>query len=112
MLVDAFGTLVDAAEKKDPRFGNLKYLGILHRAEFAAPCEAAEQIIPPGAEPLLPRGGRRLWAFETSSGLPNLIITQNELGQEVEYYCYDFFQYPVRLDDADFDPEKLWPKRK
>jgi hypothetical protein len=111
-LIDSFGILVDAAQKKDPRYGTLTDLGLLRRPEFSSPCEAVEQKILPGAEPQLPRGGRRLWAFDTSIRFPVLIITQNELGQEVEYYCYDLFQFPVRLDDDDFNPDKLWPKKK
>jgi hypothetical protein len=111
-LIDSFGKLVDATERGDNRLGTLRYLGTLQRAEFTTPCEAAEQIIPPGAEPQLPRGGRRLWAFESTSGLPTLVIAQNELGQEVEYYCYDRFEFPVRLDDDDFNPDKLWPRKK
>jgi hypothetical protein len=112
VLIDGFGVLVDASEKKDTRLGTLSYLGSVRRHEFPSPCEGAEQIIPPGAEPQLPQGGRRLWAFDVASGLPTLIITQNEVGQEVEYYCYDLFQFPVRLDNDDFNPDKLWPKRK
>ena len=111
-LIDSFGNLVDATERGDNRLGTLRYLGTLQRAEFTTACEAAEQIIPPGAEPQLPRGGRRLWAFETTSGLPTLVIAQNEVGQEVEYYCYDRFEFPVRLDDDDFNPDKLWPRKK
>ena len=32
-------------------------------------------------------------------------------GQEVEYYWFDRIQYPVRLDDDDFNPDKLRGKR-
>ena len=111
VLIDSFGRLVDANERGDERLGKLKYMGTLQRQEFTTRCEAVEQTIPPGAEPQLPRGGRRLWCFESISGLPTLLITHNELGQEVEYYCYDLFQFPVRLDDHDFNPDKLWPKK-
>ena len=30
-------------------------------------------------------------------------------GHEVEYYCYDRIQFGVPLDDADFNPDVLWP---
>jgi hypothetical protein len=36
-----------------------------------------------------------------------LLRTLDETGREVEYYCYERFQYPVRLDEDDFNPECL-----
>ena len=62
--------------------------------------EGVEQRVPPNSDPLLPSGGRRWWFFDTV-GLPALIITQDETGREVEYYCHDRIQAPVRLDDDD-----------
>jgi hypothetical protein len=111
-LVESFGTLVDAAERKDARYGALRYLGQLRRPELTSPLDAVEQLILPGTEPSLPHGGRRLWAFDANIGLPVLVITQNELGREVEFYCYDLFQIGVHLDDDDFNPEKLWTRKK
>jgi hypothetical protein len=68
-----------------------------------------EQQIPPGCEPALPKGGRR-WVFiDPANNLPVLLITHDDKGHEVEYYCYDLVQYPVKLDDSDFNPELLWP---
>jgi hypothetical protein len=112
MLIESFGKLVEAAEKGDKHLGTLKYLGPVRRPEFPAPCEAVEQEIPTGSETLLPRGGHRLWLFDTATKFPVLIITQDETGREVEYYCYDRFQFPVRLDNDDFNPDKLWNQKK
>jgi hypothetical protein len=86
----------------------LRYLGPQKRPEYEAPLECVEQTIPAGSEEANPQGGRRVWYFDPSSGLPVLMFSQNKNGKEVEYYCYDRFQYPVKLDDADFDPEQLW----
>ena len=69
-------------------------------------------MIPPGVEPQLPRGGRRWLFFDPASHLPVLMITHDDKDHEVEYYCYDRLQYPVKLDDLDFDPDKLWPMKK
>jgi hypothetical protein len=41
-----------------------------------------------------------------------LIITYDENNQEVEYYKYDRFQFPTRLDENDFNPDYLWTKPK
>jgi len=84
----------------------------MQRHEFASACEAVEQTIAAGAEPLLPRGGRRLWIFDPETKFPVLLVTHDDSGHEVEYYCYDRFEFPVHLDDDDFNPDKLWnPKR-
>lgn len=110
-LVERFVQLVAMTERGDFRLGTLQYIGMIRRPEFEQPCEAIEQTVPPGADPTLPRGGRRLWVFDPAQCLPVLVILRDEANQEVEYYCYDRIQYPVRLDDRDFDPDFLWGKR-
>jgi hypothetical protein len=111
-MIDTFGEVVSTAERAGAR-ALVKSVGVVSRPELAAPCEAVEQIIPPGGEPLLPRGGRRLWFFDSSSTkLPVLVITQDETGHEAEYYCYDRFLFPVDLDDSDFNPDELWKASK
>jgi hypothetical protein len=107
-LLDRLGATLDALEQGDYRAGSVNYVGSKKRPEFELACESLEQEIPPGREPHLPRGGRRLWFFDSVGKLPALIITKDETGREVEYYCYDRLQYPVKLDDDDFDPDKLW----
>src|SRR5262249_42877590 len=89
VAIDHFGTLLAGVEKGAAKFGAVKYLGAIKRPEFETSVETVEQVIPPGQEPQLPRGGRRWWMFDPSSRLPVLLITQDETGHEVEYYCYD-----------------------
>ena len=95
-----------------PSRGGLKYLGLMQRPEFAGPADAVEQTIAPGVDPLLPQGGRRLWVFDPVTKFPTLLITRDDRGREVEYYCYDRFEFPVRLDDDDFNPDKLWNSKR
>jgi hypothetical protein len=108
--VEKFGLLVDALEKKNPGVA-LRYLGSLKRPEFEHEVEGVMQIIPADAEPLLPRGGQRLWFFDSRHHLPSLVITKDDSGQEVEYYCQDRIEFPVALDDDDFNPDLLWGKK-
>jgi hypothetical protein len=99
-------------EKGDRKHGSLQLIGPIRRAEFDSPVVGLEHQIPEGAEPSLPRGGKRTYFFHPDNSLPMLIIAHNERGQEVEYYRYDRLQPSVKLDDADFDPDKLWDKGK
>jgi len=111
-LIDHFGRMVAAVERREIQPGAVRYLGRLKRPEFDSPCEAVEQRVASGSEATLARGGTRLWLFDLVSKLPILVIAQDETGHEVEYYCYDRFEYPVKLDDADFNPDKLWKDRR
>ena len=70
----------------------------------------AEQIVPIGADKDLPRGGKRLWAFDPKTHLATLLITLDDRGREVEYYLHDRLLFPVPLDDREFDPDALWGK--
>jgi hypothetical protein len=109
-LIDRFGQLMVANEKGDLRWGTLTYLGSQKRPEFEGPVEAAEQVIPAGAEKDLPRGGRRLWMFDTvNTHLPALLLTTDDHGHEVEYYCHDHY-VATHFQDRDFDPNALWGK--
>jgi hypothetical protein len=110
--IDRFGILLDAIDRGEKRFGTVQLLGSQARPEFSRPLLVVEQSIPPGSEPLLPRGGRRLYGFDQDSHLPLLVTTMDDRGQEVEYYCYDRLQYPVKLDADDFNPDKLWGQAK
>lgn len=109
-FVERFGLLVDAVEKKTYP-GSVRYLGLLRRPEFEHQVEGVLQTIPAGAEASLPRGGQRLWFFDTRHHLPALMVTQDETGQEVEYYCHDRIEFPVSLDGDDFNPQQLWGKK-
>jgi hypothetical protein len=108
VLIDHMGMLLKANEARP---GSIRYLGLVKRPEFPVPYETAEETIWPGSDPSLPRGGKRFCLFEPVNRFPALVITHNETGHEVEYYCYDRFQFPVRLDQDDFNPQKLWSRK-
>ncbi len=107
-LIARFGKLA-AAEKGDTRGGTARYLGRVARPEFAAPVEAVHQVLPEGADPLMPKGGQRWWFFDAESGLPVLVIGHDASG-EVEYYCHDHIIGPAHLDDDDFNPDRMGKK--
>jgi hypothetical protein len=111
-IIEKFGQGIEAQERGDKRQGALTYLGSTKRPEFETPLDAVEHTLPPGLESQLPRGGRRWVFFDPASHLPILMITHDDKGHEVEYYCYDRLQFPVKLDDLDFDPDKLWPAKR
>jgi hypothetical protein len=102
---------LDAQERGDRRQGTLTVLPPQRRPEYPQPIETLEQILPPGLEPDLPRGGRRLIYFDPDWHLPMLVVTYDEKGNEIEYYHHDRLITPVNLDDDDFNPDKLWPKQ-
>lgn len=102
-VIDGLGRLLGCVSKGSA--DQVNYLGAVSRPEFEAPVEAVEHLIPPNQE--LPRGGRRLFFFDTLSRLPVLVVTSDERGQEVEYYCYTRLQ-PAKFGDDDFNPDKLW----
>jgi len=108
-LIERYGKMVAAIEKGESREGAAKYVGKVKRPEFAAEVEAVHQKLPPSADTGLPKGGERWWYFDVTSGLPVLIVANDPNG-EVEYYCHDHIQWPVRLDDDDFNPDRLWKK--
>lgn len=108
-LIERYGRVVTAIETGDPREGTMKYLGLVKRPEFEANVEAVHQVLPAKGDPHLPRGGQRWWYFDATNGLPVLLITHDPDG-EVEYYCHDHIQWPVRLDDDNFNPDVLWRK--
>lgn len=91
----------------------MRYLGMVKRPDFddGVVLEGVEDDLAPGADPNLPRGGRRQLYFSTTNHLPMLVITKDERGQEVEYYRFDRFQARVKLDDDDFNPDKLFAKK-
>ncbi len=106
--VEAMVALLDAQERGDRRLGTLTVLPPQRRPEYPKPVETMERTIPPGIEPDLPRGGRRLIYFDPDWQLPMLVVTYDDKGNEIEYYHYDRLITPVNLDDDDFNPDKLW----
>src|SRR5207248_1470979 len=109
-VLATLGQALDASEKGDRRLGTLRPLGQLKRPEFTQPLEGVEHLIPPGAEPQLSQGGKRLVFFDPAGRLPVLVLTNDHRGTEVEYYCYERVQPSERFGDDDFNPEKLWKK--
>jgi hypothetical protein len=107
-LIEKFGYLVESQTRAPSQRPILVSLGTINRPEMPGGAEAVTQTIPPGTEPQLARGGKRLWAFDPLTKFPVLVVTVDETGHEVEYYHYERFEYPVRLDDDDFNPDRLW----
>jgi len=108
-LIERFGSIVADIEKGNTRDGTAKYLGKIKRPEFEAPVETVHQTLPAGSDTGLPKGGERWWCFDATTSLPVLIVAHDPDG-EVEYYCHDHIQWPVRLDDDDFNPDRLWKR--
>jgi hypothetical protein len=115
MSVHWFGKVVALMERDPAQLKRMKVLGIVKgRPERPSGLESVEEMIPPGWEPLLPKGGKRTTYFDPepaspSFGLPILVVGLNETGREVEYYFFDQLR-PIHPTDADFDPEGLWKK--
>ena len=115
MAVEWFGKVAAIMEKDPGQAKRMKYLGVVKgRPERASGLEGVEETIPPGWEPLLPKGGKRTTYFDPdpsspSFGLPVLVSAFNENGREVEYYFFDQLR-STRPTDADFDPDRLWKK--
>ncbi|MCI0463655.1 MAG: DUF1571 domain-containing protein [Gemmataceae bacterium] len=107
-LIDRFGGLLAAAERGTLGPDALRYLGQVRRPEFDAPAEAVLQLVSPGTEKGLPRGGQRFWYFDPGTRFPALVIAQDETGAVVEHYCYDNFLFSPGFRDSDFDPAQLW----
>ncbi len=106
--IERLVALAEAVGRGDSRRGSLAFLGPQSRQDFLNPLVLLEHTVPPGVDPTLPRGGKRLYGFDPDNHLPVLVTTRDDKGQEVEYYRYDRLQYPVRLDDDDFNPDKVW----
>jgi hypothetical protein len=106
--IDRIGATLAALERGDRRLGTMNVIHGINRPELKGPVNGLELGLPPGVDPSLPRGGRRTYYFHPEEKLPMLICTTDERGKEVEYYHYDRLEHPVKLDDADFDPDRLW----
>ncbi len=95
----------------------VKYLGTVTRKDQPNAVEGIEIAVPPGEDPLLPKGGKWALYFEPRADVPNhgnLLVHQlfDETGREVEYYCFTKFRVPANLTDADFHPDRLGGKKK
>lgn len=115
-LVESLGQVLREHRQGTYRFGRLRYLGPQARSESATPMECLLQEVPANLEKYLPRGGKRYFYLATDPRtqechLPILVITHDDTGREVEYYCYDRFNINIGLRDEDFDPDRLWAKK-
>ena len=99
-----FGRMLDAVRAGGSGV-SAKYLGPVQRPEVAGPLEGVECLFPPGREPEIPDGGRRLVYFDPATHFPVLSLTYDSGGREVDFYCFDRFQLDVKLDDDDFNPD-------
>jgi hypothetical protein len=95
-----------ASERGDKTRGTLTDLGVQKRPYYDGSIRLVEHKIPPNVEEAMPRGGKRLYGFDTTSRLPVLLVCVDDKGQEVEYYRYDKIM-AVKLDDADFNPDNM-----
>ncbi len=109
-LIEHFGQVLEY-ERRSGGTGLVKYLGAYQRPEFGGKLDTVLQVVPARYESELPRGGRRYWFFDQTLHLPVLVITQDEKGQEVEYYCYEDFRSPGAFTHEDFDPEFMGKQR-
>lgn len=109
--IDKYLKLVEAGKS------TVKHLGVVTRKDQPNPVEGMEIAIPPGQDPLLPKGGKWVLYFEPNpeaANFGNLMLHQlyDETGREVEYYCFTKFRAPANLTDADFHPDRLGAKKK
>jgi hypothetical protein len=110
-MIEKIGLLLQANVRGDKRFGPLTALGREKRPDYPVPLDMIEVKLAPGADIDLPNGGKRLFGFDPETHLPVLAILLDDRGREAEYYRFDRIQLSVHLDDADFDPDRLWPPR-
>ena len=106
-MINRFAGNVESLSRGSFGGGSIQSLGQVRRPEFPGPVDAVEIRFPAGSEKDFPTGGKRLMCFSPETGLPVLLITWDEKGQEMEYMKYDRLQF-VRLDDEDFDPKFLF----
>lgn len=106
--IERVDRLLSDIQARGEKAGTVTILGPLQRPEFGKPVLALEHKLPLREDETLPLGGKRTYYFCPDSHLPMLVIAEDEKGQEVEYYRHDRLMTDVKLDDADFDPERLW----
>lgn len=99
------------SQSKNPSTGvQAKTLAPIARPESPKPMPGTEIVIPAGLDPDLPRGGKRVIYYCPESKLPVVYFCYDELGREQNFNAYDRLQLNLRLDDDDFNPDRLWGK--
>jgi hypothetical protein len=109
--IQTFAARLDAVASGKAPGMTLKYLGPTPRPEYPVPLEGVECRVPPGRDADLPNGGIIQTYFDPDTKFPVLYLIYDPSGRQLEYDCYDRFQLGVRLDDDDFNPDKLWGRR-
>jgi hypothetical protein len=108
-MIARFGRMLDSMRAGGSGV-SAKYLGPVQRPEYPTPLDGVECTFPADREPEIPGGGKRLVFFDPATHFPVLSLTYDAAGHEVDFYCFDRFQLDVKLDDDDFNPDKLWKK--
>jgi hypothetical protein len=106
-MINRFGRMLDTMRAGGSGI-SAKFLGPVQRPEYPGTLEGVECTFPADREPEIPSGGRRLVFFDPATHFPVLSLTYDTAGREVDFYCFDRFQLDVKLDDDDFNPDKLW----
>jgi hypothetical protein len=99
-------------EKGDGSQGTVKYLGTQKVPEYPEDLLHLVNEIPPGADPVFPKGALRHWYFEPTSGRLVLLHATDPRGEFLEHYLFDRFIPNAALGDPDFNPDQLWPNQK
>jgi hypothetical protein len=110
--IDVFANRLDAVAQGKAPGVVLKYLGKVQRPEYPVPLEGVEIKMPPGRDIDLPNGGLIETYFDAATKFPVVYVIHDQTGRVVEYDCFDRFQLDgLKLDDDDFNPDKLWGKK-
>ena len=72
--------------------------------------QALEIGIPAGRDPDLPRGGKRQIMYDPHTKLPVVYLLFDDANREQNSNVFDRLQLDLKLDDDDFNPDKLWGK--
>src|SRR5262249_40516470 len=71
--IERLAAVQSAVERGDRKNGTLALLGPLNRPEFDRAVRALVHTLPPRLDPSLPKGGKRTYYFNPTTGLPSLI---------------------------------------
>lgn len=105
------GQLADLAQGNKVH-GEIRYMGVASRPEYAEPLDYVVHYIPPKVDKAFPVGGVRHWYFDRKTSRLVLLHADDSRGEFLEYYLFDRFLPNPALEDQDFDPDVLWPKEK
>lgn len=98
-------------EKGIHTHGVLRYMGTVVRKENFGPMDYFVHEIPKGFDHAFPDGGVRHWYFDQKTARQVLLHAEDLKGEFLEYYLFDRFLPNPALEERDFDPDYLWPKK-